>query len=601
MRRLLYSFAILAFAVSCGDDPQGGGTGGNEGTPGTGETGGITEVVAVQSNISIEMNTDKAIYSPGETIRFTADNMPSDAKIRYRCMGETVHEHDASGTEWTWTAPSKDGRGYMVEVYRQKDEKTDLVLGTIGVDVSSDWSMFPRYGFVGDFGKNKLTEGVIEEEMAFLNRCHINGVQFYDWHNKHHWPLGGTMEKLDEVYKDIANRDVYNAAVKKYIDVQHSYGMKAMFYNLAFGVLDDARADGVKEEWNLYKQSNRGDQDAHTLPAGWKSSIYLVDPGNTEWQAYIVERNKEVYHHLDFDGFHIDQLGSRGTRYDWNSRQVDMPSGYASFINAMKKAHPDKRLVFNAVSSYGANKIVGTGNVDFCYNEVWGSEDQFKDLYTIIKSNDQNSNHSLKSIFAAYMNYECSNREFNIPGVLLTDAVMFALGGAHLELGDHMLCREYFPSQDVKMSSALKTSIVRYYDFMTAYENLLRGASSKAEVQVEVISEATRKISFNNWPPKEGGVTTYAKKTEGKTVIHFLNFRSVDNLSWRDLKGTRPAPTKVMKSPVKIKVDGKVNRIWSASPDQHAGALQELAFTQEGGYVSFVLPSLEYWTMLVIE
>ena len=591
----------MVLALSCGKDPQGGETPGDNTTPGTGENGGITEVVTIQSNISIDLKTDKAIYKPGETVRFTADNMPSDAKIRYRCMGETVHEQDAAGNEWTWTTPSADGRGYMVEIYREKDEKTDLILGTIGVDVSSDWSMFPRYGFVGDFGKNKLTEGVIEEEMAFLNRCHINGVQFYDWHNKHHWPLGGTMEKLDEVYKDIANRDVYNAAVKKYIDVQHSYGMKAMFYNLAFGVLDDAKADGVKEEWNIYKQSNRGDQDAHTLPASWKSSIYLVDPGNTEWQAYIVERNKEVYHHLDFDGFHIDQLGSRGTRYDWNSRQVDLPSGYASFINAMKKAHPDKRLVFNAVSSYGANKIVGTGNVDFCYNEVWGSEAQFKDLYTIIKSNDLSSNHSLKSIFAAYMNYECSNREFNIPGVLLTDAVMFALGGAHLELGDHMLCREYFPSQEVKMSSALKTSIVRYYDFMTAYENLLRGASSKAEVQVEVTSEASRKISFNNWPPKEGGVTTYAKKIEGKTVIHFLNFRSVDNLSWRDLKGTRPAPSKVMKSPVKIKVNGKVNRIWSASPDQHAGALQEIAFTQEGGYISFVLPSLEYWTMLVIE
>ena len=601
MKRLFYSIAVMVLALSCGKDPQGGETPGDNTTPGTGENGGITEVVTIQSNISIDLKTDKAIYKPGETVRFTADNMPSDAKIRYRCMGETVHEQDAAGNEWTWTTPSADGRGYMVEIYREKDEKTDLILGTIGVDVSSDWSMFPRYGFVGDFGKNKLTEGVIEEEMAFLNRCHINGVQFYDWHNKHHWPLGGTMEKLDEVYKDIANRDVYNAAVKKYIDVQHSYGMKAMFYNLAFGVLDDAKADGVKEEWNIYKQSNRGDQDAHTLPASWKSSIYLVDPGNTEWQAYIVERNKEVYHHLDFDGFHIDQLGSRGTRYDWNSRQVDLPSGYASFINAMKKAHPDKRLVFNAVSSYGANKIVGTGNVDFCYNEVWGSEAQFKDLYTIIKSNDLSSNHSLKSIFAAYMNYECSNREFNIPGVLLTDAVMFALGGAHLELGDHMLCREYFPSQEVKMSSALKTSIVRYYDFMTAYENLLRGASSKAEVQVEVTSEASRKISFNNWPPKEGGVTTYAKKIEGKTVIHFLNFRSVDNLSWRDLKGTRPAPTKVMKSPVKIKVNGKVNRVWSASPDQHAGALQELAFTQEGGYISFVLPSLEYWTMLVIE
>ena len=598
MKRLLYPIAVVILAVSCGKDPQDGGIPGVK--PGPGETNSVTDVIAVQSDITVDLKTDKAIYAPGEDIIFTG-NVPSDARIRYRHMGETIHEHSASGNQWTWTAPSTDGQGYMVEVYRQKDEKTDLVLGTIAVDVSSDWTMFPRYGFVGDFGKDKLADGVIEEEMEFLNRCHINGVQFYDWHNKHHWPLGGTMEKLEEVYKDIANRDVYNAAVKKYIDVQHGYGMKAMFYNLAFGVLDDAREDGVKEEWSLYKKAGREDQDAHTLPGGWKSSIYLVDPGNAEWQNYLIERNKEVYHHLDFDGFHIDQLGSRGTRYDWNGKQVDLPVGYASFINAMKKAHPDKRLVFNAVSSYGANRIAGTGNVDFCYNEVWGSEDQFKDLYTIIKTNDMNSNHTLKSVLAAYMNYECSGREFNIPGVLLTDAVIFALGGAHLELGDHMLCREYFPSQDVKMSPALKTLIVRYYDFMTAYQNLLRGASSKAEVQVEVVSTATRKVPFNNWPPKEASVTTYAKKIGDITVINFLNFRTVDNLNWRDLKGTRPAPAKVIKSPVRIRYEAKATKVWAASPDQHAGAAQELAFTQENGYVSVVLPSLEYWTMLVIE
>ena len=601
MKRLFYSIAVVILAVSCGKDPQDGENSGINDKPGGGVTNQVTDVVAVQSDITVDLSTDKAIYSPGEEITFTASSMPTGAKIRYRYMGETVHEHDAAGTQWTWTAPSGDGRGYMVEVYRERDAKTDLIVGTIGVDVSSDWMMFPRYGFVGDFGKDKLAEGVIEAEMEFLNRCHINGVQFYDWHNKHHWPLGGTMDTLYEVYKDIANRDVYNAAVKKYIDVQHGYGMKAMFYNLAFGILDDAKADGVKEEWFLYKKSGRGDQDAHTLPAGWKSSIYLVDPGNAQWQNYLIERNKEVYHHFDFDGFHIDQLGNRGTRYDWNSNQVDLPSGYASFIHAMKKAHPEKRLIFNSVSSYGSGKIVGTGDVDFCYNEVWGSEDQFKDLYTIIKTNDMNSSHTRKSIFAAYMNYECSGREFNIPGVLLTDAVMFALGGAHLELGDHMLCREYFPSQEVKMSSALKTMIVRYYDFMTAYENLLRGASSKAEIQVEVVSEATRKVPFNNWPPKEGGVTTYAKKVEDKTVVHFLNFRSVDNLSWRDLKGTRPNPSKVFRSPVKVKYDAAATKVWVASPDQHAGAMQELAFTQENGYVSFELPSLEYWTMLVIE
>lgn len=596
--RLFLSIIMFVLAVSCGKNPQGGE---NSGSDETGVGGGVADVVSVQSDISVGLETDKSIYSPGETVCFVADNMPSDAMIRYRCKGETVHEHAASGNEWIWTAPSRDGVGYMVEVYRKRDEKTEVILGTIAVDVSSDWTMFPRYGFVGDFGKDKLADGVIESEMAFLNRCHINGVQFYDWHNKHHWPLGGTMEKLDEVYKDIANRDVYNAAVRKYIDVQHKYGMKAMFYNLAFGALDDAASDGVRQEWGLFRNSSRGDQDAHTLPTGWKSSIYLLDPGNQEWQSYLIERNKEVYAHLDFDGFHIDQLGSRGTRYDWNGDPVDMPAGYASFINAMKSAHPDKRLIFNAVSSYGSNMIAGTGNVDFCYNEVWAEEDRFKDLYTIIKTNDMNSGHSLKTVFAAYMNYECSGREFNVPGVLMTDAVIFALGGAHLELGDHMLCREYFPSQEVKMSSALRTMIVRYYDFMTAYQNLLRGESSKAEIAVEVKSEAARKVSFNSWPPEEGGVTTYAKKVDGRTVIHFLNFRSVDDLGWRDLKGMRPAPAKMVKSPVRVRYEAEAKRVWVASPDQHAGAFQELAFTQKDGYLSFVLPSLEYWTMLVIE
>lgn len=71
------------------------------------------------------------------------------------------------------------------------------------------------------------------------------------------------------------------------------------------------------------------------------------------------------------------------------------------------------------------------------------------------------------------MNYnKADNRgEFNTPGILLTDAVMFALGGSHLELGgDHMLCKEYFPNENLTMSEELKTAMVRYYDFLTSYQ-----------------------------------------------------------------------------------------------------------------------------------
>lgn len=586
-----------SFLLSCGKEGTSDKTDGDKDV-----VAEVTEVTKVTSSISINLSTDKALYSPGETVRFHADNIPSGAKIRYRHGFDVVATGAASGNDWEWTALEKDFTGYLVDVFTTRNDGTEVIYGTIALDVSSDWTVYPRYGFVGDFGRDKLSEGVIESEMEFLCRCHINGVQFYDWHNKHHWPLGGTVGNLDEVYKDIANRDVYTEAVKKYISVQHSMGMKSMFYNLCFGALDDAAADGVKDEWYIFKGQGHTDRDFHGLPASWKSSIYVLDPGNQEWQAYIAERNREVYDSFDFDGFHIDQLGDRGTRYDWDGNALNLPKAYASFIDAMKKADPDKYLVMNSVSSYGASQIAGTGKVGFLYNELWGSEASFKSLYNVIKANDTYSDGKLKTVLAAYMNYNCDNREFNTPGVLLADAVMFALGGSHLELGDHMLCREYFPYQGVRMSEALRTMIVRYYDFMTAYENLLRQEGTAAEMKVDMsCTSGSKNVKMAYWPPQASRVVTFGKQTGGRKVVHLLNFLSAENLDWRDTDGNTPEPRLVNELPVEMKVSGKINRIWAASPDFHAGAPVELAFRQTSGSVVFTVPSLKYWTMIVIE
>ena len=200
------------------------------------------------------------------------------------------------------------------------------------------------------------------------------------------------------------------------------------------------------------------------------------------------------------------------------------------------------------------------------------------------------------------MNYECDNREFNIPGVLLADAVMFAIGGSHLELGDHMLCREYFPYQGVRMSEALRTQIIRYYDFMTAYQNLLRGESTAAQIDVDMSYAGTAKnVRIASWPPQQGKITTFAKQTDGKQVIHMLNFLSAESLSWRDLKGDAVEPRLVNSIPVEIKTDKTIRKVWVASPDKHAGAPVELAFKQTREAVSFTVPSLKYWTMIVME
>ena len=296
----------------------------------------MTEVTPVTSDLCVELTTDKAFYKPNETVTFTAaDALPAGTKVRYRLSGEIVGEEPVSGTNWTWKAPSTDFKGYMAELYRQENG-TDVIVGTIAVDVSSHPARFPRYGFVADFDGDKTEEKTLEE-MAYLNRHHINWVQFQDWHNKHHWPLGGTRTQLDEEYLDIANRPVHTSSVKNYIKAQQHFGMKSMFYNLCFGALKDAASDGVKEEWYLFKDASHTTKDSHDLPSGWKSNIYLVDPSDKEWQQYMAERNDDVYANFAFDGYQIDQLGKRGTLYNYNGTPVNLREGYASFIEAMKQ------------------------------------------------------------------------------------------------------------------------------------------------------------------------------------------------------------------------------------------------------------------------
>lgn len=593
---LLTSFISLLLCASCGssnDEPTPSPTPVDPVNPGE-----VTVVEKVTSDLALSLSTDKCSYGPGQTVTFSITNgsLPAGAHVRYRHLGTTVEDQPLTSASWTWTVPSTDYKGYMAEVYTPTGDKSVKVHGTIGIDVSSDWTTFPRYGFVATFDDSK-TDAVIKNEIEWLNRCHINGVQFQDWHYSHHWPCPIDKNgKLMDHFKDIANRDNSTAVIKKYIDVQHGYGMKTMFYNLCFGVLDGAADDGVKEEWGLWKQKNRTDRDMHGLPSSWKSNIYLVDPGNKDWQKYLADRNDEVYKNFDFDGYQIDQLGHRGDLYDYNSNKVNLLTGYTSFIKAMADRHPGKRLVMNAVGGWGTQQIVNAGKVDFLYNEVWGNQDKFTDLYNIVKENNAYGANKLKTVFAAYMNYECDNCEFNVPGILLTDAVMFALGSTHLELGDHMLCREYFPYTGVRMSQELKTQMERYYDFLVAYENLLMGDGK----EINLVPQSTG-VTLNAWPPVQRQVTAYSREVSGKKVINLINFINATSLSWRDLKGDQAAAKKRSSIPMTVKVSGSVKKVWVATPDEHAGAAQELAFTLKNGELSFTLPSLRYWTMLVIE
>jgi hypothetical protein len=59
-------------------------------------------------------------------------------------MDKVVSEQAAVGTTWTWTAPATDYTGYLVDVYRTKENGTEVILVGSEIDrqVRGDWGYF---------------------------------------------------------------------------------------------------------------------------------------------------------------------------------------------------------------------------------------------------------------------------------------------------------------------------------------------------------------------------------------------------------------------------------------------------------------------------
>lgn len=543
----------------------------------------------------VVLKTDKTQYAPGEIVTFSSDKMLSGFTVRYKHLNTLIKEEPMNGKTWTWTPPATDFKGYMIEIYKTVDN-VETIAGTIAVDVSSDWTKFPRYGFLSEFGN--VSDAQINANLDFLKDFHINAIQFYDWLNKHHAPLKMNGNVPATSWVDIANRNISFNTVKTYIDKGHNKNIASMFYNLLYGAWNDYATDGVSPEWLIYNNNSHTDVNKHPL-SGWLSDIYVTNPGNTNWQNYIFDKTTLVYNNLNFDGWHLDQLGDRGTVYDYNGNTVQINQTFTPFLQNLKTKFPNKKMVLNAVNQYGQSNILGAG-VDVAYTEVWDPNNTYKSLADIIKDNNSLSNNQVNTVLAAYMNYDKANSAgfFNTPGVLFTDAVIFAFGGSHLELGEHMLAKEYFPNNNLQMSGELKTRLQKYYDFMVAYENILREGGT---FNSPVLNSGDGQLNLKNWPPVASTVSVIGKSLANKQILHLINFSNTSNLNWRDTNGEQTTPTVKKNFTLSLANSNTVSKVWYASPDLDGGASKELIFNQVGGNLVFKIPSLQYWGMIVVE
>ena len=256
----------------------------------------------------------------------------------------------------------------------------------------------------------------------------------------------------------------------------------------------------------------------------------------------------------------------------------------------------------NAVGQYGQEYQISKAPVDFLYTEVWDhSDDRGYNIFSDIITNNDKWSNGKKTVLAAYMNYEHGRKGrsyFNTPGILMGTAAAFAWGGSILQLGEHLLCNEYFPNNNLSMRGELKIALVHYYDFLTAYQNLLREEGEWYGVDV---TTPAGNVTFNQWGPVRGQVATVGKRFASCDVIQLLSYRNATHLDWCDTNADQGEPDLLENLTVSFAVKQTPKSVWVASPDVKDGVAIPLEYEYAGGKITTTLPALKYWDMIVVE
>lgn len=591
--------------------------------------------------------TDKARYAPGEEAVITAsvrnltekeaDDILLEMNVYH--LGEAVYSQqqrlaiapgEEKGLSLNWQSPDTDYQGYLICLKLTDSKGNYIAQDTAGMDVSSDWVKFPRYGYLCDYGEEENTE----EKIAQMNRYHINAIEYYDWHALHHEPIPEEVTRQSPgVWEDWSGREIYGETVRNYIQNAQDRNMVNMAYNMIYAGTDSFVKDGSGNptkaaDWQIYfaPENERG-EGRFTFKMGASPSgngnLFFMNPLNTDWQDYIFSQEKHALEVLDFDGWHGDTVGDWGKMVDAFGNPLgtgedgesiyEVKDTYRQFLNAAKEALEGYYLSFNPVGAQGIEQV-NTSNSDVLYTEFWPWDqdrdgvlyDTYQSLVTEVErtmeeSKPYSADGKGKSLVVkAYINYYKTTGTMNVPGVLLCDAAVYAAGGSRLELGNgnHMLHVEYYPDDDIPMGDELQEAMAKMADFTVAYENLLRDGQFTTEHRVEI---AEHQVSRDG----QGDTIWAYTRADGKyEILHLINLLGTDN-EWRDERGKKEAPAYTENLSVKYYTEKKMTQVHMVSFSFADGMSRELSFEQgedsNGKYIRFTVPSLEYWDMIYMK
>jgi dextranase len=541
---------------------------------------------------------DKATYQPGAPVEFLITltspltrslSMDVTASVKYlteevAALAQPV-ELPPGGQQTvrlTWSPPPDAPRGYGVDLSVCDTSGQTLAVGHTAFDVLTSWTQAPRYGFLTDFAPGRSN---IDETMAWLVRYHLNGLQFYDWMYRHDQFLTD-----HEPYLDPLDRRLSRATVENLIAAAHKRNIAAMPYTAIYAAsipFYEAHPD-----WALYQANGQ------PYLLGENFLVYMDPRPDSPWVNHLLEQFDQVLQQMDFDGIHLDQYGDPKQGYDSQGQRFNLADPLAATINATKelvRSHrPQGVVVFNAVNNWPIETVVSSDQ-NFIYIEVWPPHTLYRDLWELI-ANAQELGQGKPVVLAAYIDPARSRN------ARLADAVIFASGGYHIELGEPggMLADPYFPNYGL-MSDELAEVIRRYYDFAVRYENVLalgtHDATSiyESQVTIEGVNTDAKRAYNKVWP--------IVREGDDVISLSLINLLDIVSPEWNGLLLADPTPLDELR--VRYRTKQNVQRVWFVSPDFASPQATFLDFEpgqdSQGSYVEFTIPRLEYWDLIVIE
>lgn len=313
--------------------------------------------------------------------------------------------------------------------------------------------------------------------------------------------------------------------------------------------------------------------DENGEPLMFEDFLGLVDPTYaTDWFKHLDAECDKVLNKTDFDGLHIDQYGEPKIAFDKDGKSIDIPKAFVDFIDHQK--NKDKgTIVFNAVGNWPTEQIAKS-KADFMYIEVWDFTPTFKDLMDIVSKAREKSGWR-PVVIPIYI----KAKDFN--NVLLADAVISACGGTHLELGDgeKLLSDPYFPKAE-NTTTQQRYRLRKYWDFIVGYQNVIGPRADNAQMNVNVQKD----------------IMTICRQSGKYRAINLINCKYDDK--WTDSIAQQ---TQLANIDIRIECEAEIKSVLAATPDEEDITLKPLQYEVREGVIITTLPSLNYWSMILIE